>query len=160
MSASTTAVRQIPLLDLKAQHEPIREEILRAITRVVNSQRFIGGPDIAALEQEIAAYCGTKFAVGCASGSDALYLALVALGIGPGDQVLTTPYTFFATAGSICVTGAEPVYVDIEPSTFNMDMNQVADALAKHPRVRAIMPVHLYGGCADMGPLMEVADAR
>src|SRR6266700_2901118 len=120
MSAPTTAVRPVPLLDLKLQHDPIREEILAAIARVVDSQRFIGGPDIAALETEIATYSGAKFGVGCASGSDALYLALVALGIGPGDQVLTTPYSFFATAGSICLAGAEPVYVDIEPTgTFN-----------------------------------------
>jgi dTDP-4-amino-4,6-dideoxygalactose transaminase len=160
MSAPTTAARHIPLLDLEAQHRPLREEILAAIARVVDSQRFIGGPDIAALEQEIAEYCGAQFGVGCASGSDALYLALMALGIGPGDQVLTTPYTFFATAGSICLAGAEPVYVDIDASTFNMDMNQVEDALAKHPRIRAIMPVHLFGGCADMEPLMQMADAR
>src|SRR5258708_37025694 len=122
---------QIPLLDLKAQHDPIRDEILRAIACVVDSQRFIGGPDIAALEREIADYCGAKFAVGCASGSDALYLALIALGIGPRDQVLTAPYTFFATAGAICQAGAEPVYVDIEPTrTFNMAVNQLADAVA------------------------------
>jgi len=160
MSAPTTSARAIPLLDLKLQHDPLREEILQAITRVVDSQRFIGGPDIGALEQEIAAYSNTRFAVGCASGSDALYLALLALSIGPGDQVLTTPYTFFATAGAICLAGAEPVYVDIEASTFNMDINQAADALAKYPRVRAVMPVHLYGGCADMDPLMELAQAR
>src|SRR6476646_10078371 len=160
MSAPTTSARAIPLLDLKLQHDPLREEILQAITRVVDSQRFIGGPDIGALEQEIAAYSNTRFAVGCASGSDALYLALLALSIGPGDQVLTTPYTFFATAGAICLAGAEPVYVDIEASTFNMDMNQVADALSKYPRVRAVMPVHLYGGCADMDPLMDLANAR
>jgi len=160
MSAPTTSARAIPLLDLKLQHDPLREEILQAITRVVDSQRFIGGPDIAALEQEIAAYSNTKFGVGCASGSDALYLALLALSIGPGDQVLTTPYTFFATAGAICLAGAEPVYVDIEASTFNMEINQAADALAKYPRVRAVMPVHLYGGCADMDPLMELAQAR
>lgn len=160
MSVPSTSAKPIPLLDLKLQHDPIRDEILREIARVVDSQRFIGGPDIAALEQEVAAYCGAKFAVGCASGSDALYLALVALGVRPGDQVLTTPYTFFATAGSICLAGAEPVYVDIDASTFNMDMNQVAGALAKHPRIRAIMPVHLFGGCADMDPLMEMAGAR
>jgi dTDP-4-amino-4,6-dideoxygalactose transaminase len=155
----SAAPRHIPLLNLKAQHEPIREEILQAITQVVDSQRFILGPDIAELEREVAAYCGARHGIACASGSDALYLALSALEIGPGDQVLTTPYTFFATAGAICAVGAEPVYADIDPLTFNMDAALAEAALEKHPRIRAIIPVHLFGGCADMDELNGLAAA-
>jgi len=111
---TTVCEKQIPLLDLKAQHKTIRSEILAELTRVVDSQRFILGEDVKRFEADIAAYCGTKFAVGCASGSDALILALMALEIGPDDEVLTTPYTFFATAGAISRVGATPVFVDVE----------------------------------------------
>lgn len=152
--------RKIPLLDLSLEHTPIREEILRAVTRVIDSQRFIGGEDIAELERDIAAYCGARFGIACASGTDALFLALMALEIGPGDQVLTTPYTFFATAGAICRVGAEPVFVDIQASDFNIDVSRVADALAKYPRLKAIIPIHLFGACADMNRLMDLAAMR
>ncbi len=156
----TATERQIPILDLKAQHRAIREEVLAAMVRVVDSQRFILGDDVKKFESEIAAYCGTKFAVGCASGSDALILALMALEIGPGDAVLTTPYTFFATAGAISRVGAAPVFVDVEEDTFNIDANRVEDALARHPNIRAIMPVHLFGACADMDAIRGIADKR
>lgn len=160
MSTSSRALRRIPLLDLQPQHAPLREEILREITRVVDSQRFIGGADIAELEKSIAAYSGAAFGIGCASGSDALFLALLGLDIGPGDEVLTTPYTFFATVGAICRAGATPVYVDIDPQTFNMDMSQVEEALHSHPRIKAVIPIHLFGACADMDPLLALAGAR
>src|SRR5437870_4687965 len=141
--SAPSATRRVPLLDLNPHHAPIRDEILQAITRVVDSQRFVGGPDIVEFEKSIAEYCGAKFAIGCGSGTDALILALLALDIGPGNQVLTTPYSFFATAGAIVRAGAEPVYVDIEPDTFNLDVSQVVDALKRHPRIKAIIPVHL-----------------
>jgi dTDP-4-amino-4,6-dideoxygalactose transaminase len=152
--------RQVPLLNLQAQHKAIRDEVLAAITRVVDSQKFILGEDVSKLEEEIAAYCGAKYAVGCASGSDALFLALLALEIGPGDEVLTTPYTFFATAGAISRIGAVPVFVDVEEQTFTLDVSQAAKTLAAHPRVRALLPVHLFGGCADMDPICEMACER
>ena len=152
--------RQIPLLDLKLQHRQIREEVLAEVTRVIDSQKFIMGEDVQKLEQEIAAYSQAKFAVGCASGSDALFLALLAAGIGAGDEVLTTPYTFFATAGAIHRSGAVPVFVDIEPATFNMDMGRVAEVLAAHPKIKAVIPIHLFGGCADMDPLCAMARER
>lgn len=156
----TIAERQIPLLDLQAQHRQIRDEVLNEITRVVDSQKFIMGDDVKKLESEIAAYTQARFAIGCASGSDALFLALLALEIGVGDKVLTTPYTFFATVGAICRVGATPVFVDIEPDTFNMDKSQVAEALARNPEIRAIIPIHLFGGCADMDPLMDLARSK
>jgi dTDP-4-amino-4,6-dideoxygalactose transaminase len=145
---------------LQAQHKAIRDEVLAAITRVVDSQKFILGEDVAKLEEEIAAYCGAKYAVGCASGSDALFLALLALEIGPGDEVLTTPYTFFATAGAISRIGAVPVFVDVEEQTFNLDVNQAVKTLAAHPKIRALLPVHLFGGCADMDAILEMARQR
>jgi len=127
---------------------------------VVDSQVFILGEEVQKLEEEIAAYCGANYAVGCASGSDALSLALMALEIGPGDEVLTTPYTFFATAGEISRSGAVPVFVDVEAHTFNLDVSLLARALDAHPRIRAVMPVHLFGGCADMDPICELAHQR
>jgi dTDP-4-amino-4,6-dideoxygalactose transaminase len=157
---TTITEKQIPLLDLKAQHKTIREEILAELVRVVDSQKFILGDEVKKFEAEIAAYCGTKFAVGCASGSDALILALMALEIGPGDEVLTTPYTFFATAGAISRVGALPVFVDVEEDTFNLDAGLMEKVLEAHPNVRAIMPVHLFGGCADMDPILKMADER
>jgi dTDP-4-amino-4,6-dideoxygalactose transaminase len=159
---STIAVseKNVPLLDLGAQHRQIREEVLAEITRVVDSQKFILGEDVKKLEGELAEYCGTKYAIGCGSGSDALILALMALDIKPGDEVLTTPYTFFATAGAISRIGAVPVFADVEEHTFNLDLKQVEQVLAKHPKVRAIMPVHLFGGCADMDPLCAMAAER
>jgi dTDP-4-amino-4,6-dideoxygalactose transaminase len=159
-AAAPVTTRQVPLLDLQAQHRSIREEVLAEITRVVDSQKFILGDDVKALEGEIAAYCSAKFAIGCASGSDALFLALLAGGIGPGDKVLTTPYTFFATVGAICRAGATPVFVDIEPDTFNISADLVKFALTQHPEIRAIIPVHLFGACADMDPLCRMAAER
>ncbi len=160
MSATVTAARRVPLLDLTAQHRAIREEALAAITRVVDSQKFILGDEVLQLEREISAYVQTPYAAGCASGSDALFLALLALEIKPGDEVLTTPYTFFATAGAIVRAGARPVFVDVDERTFNMDVAQIADTLDRHPNVRAIIPVHLFGACADMDGILEIARAR
>jgi len=157
MSVGVEKKRIVPLLDLRAQHALIRDEVLAAAQRVIDSQQFILGEDVKAFEREIAAYCHAPFAVGCASGSDAVFLALLALGVGPGDRVLTTPYTFFATVGSVSRLGATPVFVDIDPHTFNLDINLVARALAAGPGVRVILPVHLFGGCADMDPLLALA---
>jgi dTDP-4-amino-4,6-dideoxygalactose transaminase len=156
----TAVEKAIPLLDLKAQYARIRPEIEREMHRVLESQRFIGGPDVEKLEREIAAYCGAKYAVGCASGSDAILLALKALGVGAGDEVLTVPYSFFATAGYIVHAGARPVFVDVEPDTFNMDVSQVREVLDRHPKMKVIMPVHLFGACADMDPILEIAAER
>ncbi|HLI84506.1 MAG TPA: DegT/DnrJ/EryC1/StrS family aminotransferase [Bryobacteraceae bacterium] len=156
--------KPIPLLDLEAQQRPIRDEILAAVTRVIDSRQFILGEEVRQLEEEIASYCGTAYAIGCASGSDALFLALLALGIGPGDAVLTTPFTFFATAGEISRIGATPVFADVAEQTFNLDPNLLGEKLATRPasspRIRAILPVHLFGGCADMDAICELAEAR
>jgi dTDP-4-amino-4,6-dideoxygalactose transaminase len=159
-SATVADRRTVPLLNLKAQHLAIAGEVMAAIARVVDSQQFILGEEVRRLEEEIAAYCGTREAVGCASGSDALFLALLALGIRPGDEVLTSPYTFFATAGEISRAGAVPVFADIDERTFNLDVSQVADCLRSHPKIRAIIPVDLFGGCADMDPIGELARER
>lgn len=160
MGQASLAVRAIPLLNLRAQYQAIREEVMAAMARVVDSQQFILGEEVRELEKEIAAYCGTQYAIGCASGSDALYLALLALGIGQGDEVLTSPFTFFATAGEIARVGAVPVFADIDEHTFNLDTALVAERLASHPKIRAIIPVHLFGACADMDPLCELAAGR
>ncbi len=152
----TTPQRRVPLLDLGAQHAPIRDEILAELIPLIDSQRFIMGPDVGELECKIAGYSQSKYAVACASGSDALLLAWMALELGPGDKVITTPYSFFATAGSLARIGVEPVFVDIDPVTFNIDPNQVEDALKRHTGVWAIQPVHLFGACADMDPLLAL----
>ena len=152
--------RKIPLLDLEALHAPLRAEILAAITRVVDSQRFIMGPDVQELEGLIADYCGCRYAIACASGSDALFLALLATGIKPGDRVLTTPYSFFATAGAITRAGATPVFADIDPLTYNLDCKAAEQVLETTPGITAILPVHLFGGCADMDPILEIARRR
>jgi dTDP-4-amino-4,6-dideoxygalactose transaminase len=151
---------QVPLLDLRAQTLPIRDEILAALTRVVDSQQFILGEEVRRVEEQLAQYCGAKFAIGCATGSDALLLALKAAGVGPGDEVLTVPFTFFATAGAVSLAGARPVFVDVEPDTFNIDISQVEGAIERHPKIKAILPVHLFGGCADMDPLNDIASRR
>ena len=160
VGVSNVIEKQVPLLDLRAQHRQIREEVLAEIVRLIDSQKFILGEDVQKLEADIAAYCGTKYAVGCASGSDALFLALLALDIRPGDEVLTTPYTFFATAGAISRIGAVPVFADVEERTFNLDVERVKEVLAAHPKVPALIPVHLFGGCADMDPLCAMAAER
>jgi len=146
----------VPLLDLDAQYRPLREPILAAITRVCDSQRFIMGPEIDALEHELASQLGMRHAISVSSGTDALLLALMALGIGPGDEVVTTTYSFFATAGCVVRLGAKPVLVDIDPATFNIDPSQTAAAIT--PRTKAILPVHLYGLAADLDPIMAAAD--
>src|SRR5450759_3758159 len=146
----------VPLLDLEAQYRPLRDEILAAITRVCDSQRFIMGPEIDGLEQEMSRLLGVRHAIAVSSGTDALLLALMALGIKAGDEVVTTTFSFFATAGAIVRVGARPVLVDIDPATFNIDPAQAAAAIT--PRTKAILPVHLFGLGADMDPIMAAAD--
>jgi dTDP-4-amino-4,6-dideoxygalactose transaminase len=156
-AGSTAPARQaLPFLDLKAQFTSIREDVLRAVESVFDSQQFILGKEVQALEREIAAYVATPHAVGCASGSDALYLALLALHIGRGDEVITTPFTFVATAGAIARTGAKPVFVDIDPVTFNIDTRQVEAAVTD--KTRAIMPVHLFGLAAELNAILQIAN--
>jgi dTDP-4-amino-4,6-dideoxygalactose transaminase len=150
-------IHRIPLLDLQAQHAAIGAEVMAEIARVVDSQQFILGPHVAELETRVAEYCGARHAVGCASGSDALYLALLALGVGHGDKVITAPFTFFATGGAIVRAGATPVFVDIDPATFNMDAGLLAETLDRHPGAKAMIPVHLYGACADMDAINRLA---
>ena len=145
----------VPMVDLKIQYDALKAEIDAAVLEVLRSTAFILGPQGKALEQAVAAYHGVKFAVGVASGTDALHLALRAADIRPGDEVITTPFTFIATAEAISYIGAVPVFVDIRPDTFNLDVAQIEARITK--RTRAILPVHLYGQAADMGPLMEIA---
>jgi dTDP-4-amino-4,6-dideoxygalactose transaminase len=145
-------------LDLKAQFAGIREEVMEAVTRVMESQQFILGNEVRLFEEEIAAMLGATHAVGCASGTDALILALLAAGVGAGDEVITTPFSFVATAGSIAWLGAKPVFVDIDPSTYNIDSEKIAAAIT--PKTRAIMPVHLFGLAVDLDPIVRLAKSR
>lgn len=150
---------KVPLLDLQAQLEYLENDLLAAVTRVVRSTRYIQGPEVEALESEVAAYCRAEWGIGVTSGTDALLVALMALGIGPGDRVLTTPYSFFATMGVILRLGALPVFADIEPAGFNIDPEKMAEALAadRQKTIKAIIPVHLYGQCAAMAAIMDLA---
>lgn len=169
MPDQTNTIDSVDLLDLNAQYATIKDEINEAIQEVLDTQYFILGPKVEELEHQIEEYTGAKHAVGCASGSDALLLSLMAMDIQPGDYVLTSPYTFFATAGAISRLGAEPVFLDIDPKTYNIDPNQIEDFLkGKHPlnsrfglkpnKVKAAIPVHLYGQMADMDPIMELSE--
>jgi dTDP-4-amino-4,6-dideoxygalactose transaminase len=146
----------VPLCDLNGQYRELEGELLGAVSRVLQSGQVILGPEVAKLEQEIAQYCGTGYGVGCASGTDALLLALHALHVGAGDEVILPPFTFFATAGAVCRTGANPVFVDIDPATCNIDPLQVENKITRN--TRAIIAVHLYGQCCDMEPLWRVAE--
>ena len=149
---------KVPLLDLQAQYVSLQPNVRAAIARVFETQQFVLGPEVAALEKELAAYCGTTEAVGCASGSDALLLALMALDIAPGDEVITTPFSFFATASAITRLGARPVFVDIDPLTYNINVSEIPSAITS--RTRAIMPVHIYGQCAEMDAVLSVAEEK
>ncbi len=150
---------KIPLLDLKSQLLPLREEIVAAVTKVIDSTTYIQGPEVLALEQEVAVYGNVNSATGVSSGTDALLIALMALNIGPGDRVLTTAYSFFATMGVILRCGAEPVFADIDPISFNIDPVSIAQLLAddKGKTIKAMIPVHLYGQCADMDSIMKLS---
>ncbi len=145
----------IPMIDLVAQHQTIAKDVMQAVESVFQSQAFVLGEAVATFEEAVAKYCDSRHAIGCASGTDALILALMALDIGPGDEVITSPFTFFATASSIARVGATPVFVDIDPVSFNLDPNLVEKAIT--PRTKAIMPVHLFGQCVEMEPLWRIA---
>lgn len=145
----------IRFLDLSAQYHELKNEIDQAVAQVLETGQFIGGREVTALEEEFASYCGAKYGVACNSGTSALHLALLAAGIGPGDEVITVPFTFYATVAAIGYTGATPVFVDIDPATFNIDPSKIEAAIT--PRTRAILLVHLYGQCADMDPILAIA---
>jgi len=155
---ASSTITQVPLLDLQAQYAPIEADIRAAFETVLSEKQFIMGPQIEALEKAAATYCQTRYALGVSSGTDALVLALMAMNIGAGDEVITTPFTFFATAGSIARVGATPVFVDIDPETFNIDTSKIAAAIT--PQTKAIMPVHLFGQMADMDSIMAIAKAN
>jgi dTDP-4-amino-4,6-dideoxygalactose transaminase len=148
----------VPLLDLKAQFQPLRAEIMAEVQTVCDEQGFILGPRVMAFEESVARYIGSRHAIGCASGSDALLLSLMAIGVKAGDEVITVPFTFFATAGAISRLGAKPVFVDIQPDTFNIDPYLIERAIT--PRTKAIIPVHLFGQCADMVTINEIAGRK
>ena len=153
--STTNHQPSVPLLDLKAQYDTIRDEVDAAIQNVVESQHFILGPEVVALEEEISIYCQCEHGIGVSSGTDALLISLMAIDLKPGDEVITTPYTFFATAGAIARLGAKPVFVDISPVSYNIDPGRIEAAVTE--RTKAIIPVHLYGQMADMDPIMEIA---
>ena len=148
----------VPFLDLKAHHQPLRSEIEAAIREVIDSNAFAGGPFVAKFEEDFAAFCGAPYAIGLGNGTDALWLSLLALGVGPGDEVITVPSTFMATAEAISFCGAKPVFVDIDEQTFTLDPNLLEAAIT--PRTKAIIPVHLFGQTADMDPILDLARRR
>src|SRR5947209_5684704 len=160
MTSKTTTATAIPMLDLKRQYATIRPEIQAAIDHVCETQQLVLGEEVNNFEKEMAQFIGVSDAVACASGTDALWLSLLASGIGPGDSVITTPFSFFATASAILRCGARPVFVDVDPQTLNLDPASVATRLEQLPphNARAILPVHLYGQCADMDGLSSVAE--
>jgi len=151
---------KVPLLDLQAQFATLENELVECVTGVLRSTRYIHGPEVVGLEEEVAAYSGAKFGVGVSSGTDALLVALMALDIGPGDEVLTTPYSFFATMGVVLRLGAKPVFADIDPVSFNIDPLRMREILTadREKKIKAIIPVHLYGQCADMTEIMKIAE--
>jgi len=151
-----SSTHAVPLCDLQAQYRPLQPQLLDAVARVLTSGQVIGGPEVEGLEREFAAYCGAGHGVGCGSGTDALLLALRALDVGPGDEVILPTFTFFATAGAVVRTGATPVFVDIDPDSWNLDAEQVEAKITG--RTRAIIPVHLFGQCAEMEPLWQTAE--
>jgi len=157
--AATEPPDAVPMLDLQRQYEQIRSEVLQAVGRVCASQHYVLGPEVEQFEREVADFCGAREAVGCSSGTDALWLALAAAGVHTGDLVITTPFSFFASASAIVRTGARPVFADIEPGTFNLDPAKVRELLGGGGRakVRAVLPVHLYGQCADMDAFQQLA---
>jgi len=157
MPARMTILR-VPLLDLKAQYAPMRQEIREVMDRVCDEQQFILGPEVQAFEREVAQFCGAGHAIGVSSGTDALLAALMAVGVGPGDEVVTSPYSFFATAGTIARLGARPIFADIEPETFNLDPARAASLITG--RTKAVLPVHLFGRCADLDPILDAAASR
>jgi dTDP-4-amino-4,6-dideoxygalactose transaminase len=156
MPTTTRTATPVPLLDLKAQYADIRAEVDDAVRRVMESARFIGGPEVSGLEEEVARYSRCAHAVGCASGTDALLLSLWALGVGPGDEVVTSAYSFFASAGTISNNGATPVFVDIDPRTYNMDPHRLEEKIT--PRTKAVVAVSLFGQCCDMGAIGAICD--
>ena len=156
---------KVPLLDLKKQYESIQDEVISAAKKVFDSQHFILGPQVEELEKKIADYCQCGFAVGVSSGTDALLISLMTAGVGFGDLVITTPYSFFATVGGIVRVGAKPIFVDIDESTYNMDFDKLDEVITaidkkEKSKVKAVIPVHLFGQCADMEPICDVADAH
>ena len=152
----TRAAMTVPLLDLKAQYADIRADVDQAVRNVMESARFIGGPEVSALEEEVARYSQCALGIGCASGTDALLLTLWALGVGPGDEVITSAYSFFASAGTIANNGATPVFADIDPRTYNLDSHRLEAAFT--PRTKAVVAVHLYGQCCDMTAIKAICD--
>jgi dTDP-4-amino-4,6-dideoxygalactose transaminase len=149
------ASQKIPFLDLKAHHDPIRQEVMAAMNAVIDENAFAGGKFVTKFEEEYARFCDTKFCIGVANGTDSLWFSLLALGVGPGHEVITVPMTFMATAEAITYAGAKPVFVDIDPHTYTIDVSKIEAAITA--RTKAIMPVHLFGQCADMDPIMEIA---
>lgn len=146
---------KVPFLDLKAHHDPIRQEVMAAMNAVIDENAFAGGKFVTKFEEEYAKFCTAKYCVGVANGTDSLWFSLLAMGIGAGDEVITVPMTFLATAEAITYAGAKPVFVDIDPTTYTLDATKIEAAIT--PRTKAIMPVHLFGQCADMDPIMEIA---